>query len=99
MQVTKNASLLYSSPLVPRERFTVAPFRGFISEFDITFELFTLLPGLAMAEVLAGYIRVRVQAQDKPKNRRALSRPGAAGERYCVACFLRSNIGSRYWPV
>lgn len=29
-----------------------------MTEFDITFELFTLLLGLAMAEVLAGYVRV-----------------------------------------
>ncbi len=29
-----------------------------MSEFDISFELFTLLLGLAMAEVLAGFVRV-----------------------------------------
>ncbi|MBX7500079.1 hypothetical protein K3181_01315 [Qipengyuania sp. YG27] len=29
-----------------------------MSEFDIGFELFTLLLGLAMAEVLAGFVRV-----------------------------------------
>ena len=43
---------------------------GGMSEFDITFELFTLLLGLTMAEVLAGYARtykLRSRIRHNPK--------------------------------
>ena len=52
---------------------------GGMSEFDITFELFTLLLGLTMAEVLAGYARTYKLRSRIRHNRLAYGDQGRPG--------------------
>ena len=77
-----------------------------MSEFDISFELFTLLLGFAMAEVLAGFVRLQAAQPLPPRARRRAAGRYSAASRSRFAFFAaagadpaRSSIGLRYCPV